>query len=108
MSQSISKLRYSAFVAQAGLCYYCGRPMWADEPEQFARMYGLTPAQAAQRRCTAEHLQAQCDGGLNCHSNIAAACHYCNQRRHRRLHPLEPAKYQLHVLRRCAAGRWSS
>jgi hypothetical protein len=74
MSSSLVKLRRSAFRAQNGCCFYCGLPMWEDDPERFAQTLGLTAGQAQKLRSTAEHLQARCDGGGDHPSNIVAAC----------------------------------
>lgn len=106
MSKTIVKRRYAAFVAQSNLCYYCRKPMWVEAPEVFARAHSLTEAQAEQRRCTAEHLRAQCDGGSHSRKNIAAACLYCNQQRHRLATPLGPKAYKQYVRQKQLAGRW--
>jgi len=59
-------------------------------------------------RSTAEHLVVRCDGGRDERSNIVAACHWCNDRRHRgRPHTAPSAETYLHrVACRVAAGRW--
>ncbi|WP_398496086.1 HNH endonuclease [Variovorax sp.] len=53
--------RHPAF--RAGRCsFYCHRPIC--------------------REVTAEHLNAQMDGGADSHENIVTACRRCNYRRH--------------------------
>jgi hypothetical protein len=56
--------------------------------------------------CTAEHLIAKSEGGTDTASNIAAACMFCNQARHKAKHPLSPEDYRNHVQRRIRRGRW--
>ena len=56
--------------------------MWEHNKKDFARAYGLTFREAADRRCTAEHVIARCDGGTADPENIAAACKKCNPARH--------------------------
>ena len=50
---------------QGGKCCYCGRPFTKDGPT----------------RLTIEHKKARMDGGSDDLSNLAAACHHCNQHR---------------------------
>lgn len=106
MPRIIPKRRHSAFVAQSGLCCYCHRPMWLRRPARFARLHGLTASEAEQRRCTAEHLVAQCDGGRHGQKNIAAACLYCNARRHQLPDPPSAEDYRRYVQEELQAGRW--
>lgn len=105
-SKAIAKRRDVAFANQSGCCYYCRKPMWRRRSARFARVHRLTAAQLTQRRCTAEHLLAQCDGGLHGQENIAAACLFCNQKRHRLPIPPDPAAYMLYVRQEQLAGRW--
>lgn len=105
-SKTIAKRRSVAFANQSGNCFYCGQLMWLDKPEQFAQTHGISRKKAAMRQCTAEHLHARRDGGLNDQPNIAAACRYCNQQRHRSAKPMAASAYRQHVERRCAKGRW--
>lgn len=60
----LAYLRRQACRAQAGLCFYCCRPMGKD--------------------VTAEHLVARCDGGKDQRGNIVAAHRSCNHDRHAR------------------------
>jgi hypothetical protein len=106
MCSCVSKHRTLAFEAQAGRCYYCHLPMWKENARRFARTYGITRAQAKAFRCTAEHLQAKQDGGGDEQENIAAACHYCNERRHTMEIVLSPADYREFVQKELRAGRW--
>ena len=98
--------RKEAFAAQRGKCFYCFRPMWLDDKDEFASTYQISRRMAGLFQCTAEHLKAKCDGGKDRPENIVAACKYCNGHRHRRKRPMVPEAYQLHVRRRIAAGRW--
>lgn len=99
-------LRKSAFVAQHGLCCYCGKPMWLSGLAEFATQNGYSLAQARLLQCTAEHLQARRDGGHDSPSNIAAACRYCNNKRHMRKRDLSPEQYREFVLGRLRKGGW--
>lgn len=103
---ALSKLRLSAFRRQNGLCFYCHLPMWTADPLAFAAQYGLSAAQARWFQCTAEHLIARQDGGKDQEGNIAAACLFCNQTRHKRKNPPDPDRYCALVAKRITAGRW--
>jgi len=106
ISRTPSKARLKAFNRQSRRCYYCGFEMWLNKPDEFALRYGITLAQAARFKCTAEHLVARCDGGRNEPNNIAAACAYCNSQRHRPRVARSPEQHRAHVQRRIDAGRW--
>jgi hypothetical protein len=80
--------------------------MWQTHLKVFARNYGLTVAAAKKLRCTAEHLVARRDGGLDAPQNVVAACLFCNQQRHYQKQPLEPNEYAAYVRREHVAGRW--
>lgn len=98
----LSTLRFQAFQAQNGNCYYCGQRMWihsANEPR---------PSPDARFQCTAEHLIARQDGGRDVTSNIVAACWFCNSRRHRSKKPLPPRAYLAHVHRRMSKRKWNA
>ena len=95
MSNKLQHLRTSAFHHQDGHCYYCGLRMW----------HGGTAGPAA-LRCTAEHLQARCDGGADSAANVVAACMFCNQKRHQRKNPLAPERYKSYVRNRVGRGAW--
>jgi len=45
-------------------------------------------------------------GGANSKDNIAAACRFCNEQRHRAKVALEPKAYLARVMKRMAAGKW--
>lgn len=98
--------RAHAFELQHGRCYYCQQPMWLSDLAAFAKQQGFTAKQSRRFQCTAEHLQARCDGGKDRAANIAAACLTCNTRRHRRKQPPQPVAYRALVQRRMKAGRW--
>lgn len=100
------RLRKSAYNAQHGHCFYCRRPMWLDDVETFAKAHHYSLAQAKWLKCTAEHLRARAEGGDDSPENVAAACWYCNLKRHQRKQPLSPAQYSQHVAKRVAARRW--
>ena len=106
MASSIRNQRLRAAVHQGFRCYYCGLPVWIEDPGGFAARYRLTTRQAGHLRCTAEHLQARADGGSNRRDNVVAACFHCNSRRHRRRTPLSPPEYQAHVRQLMQQGRW--
>ena len=91
---------------QHHLCYYCLFPMWTTEAKVFADAHHITIAEAARFRCTAEHLQALCEGGTSRLGNIVAACRFCNERRHRRNKRLSPDVYMVRVRRHVAKLRW--
>ena len=106
MPASRTRSRSAAFSRQSGRCFYCDLPMWLDHPDGFRSRYPLTLAQARLLRCTAEHLRARQDGGGNATDNIAAACWYCNTRRHRSKKALDPDRHQQRVRARVKQGRW--
>ncbi|MFK0334901.1 HNH endonuclease [Rhizobium sp. NPDC090275] len=93
MSKKIQKLRNRAFVAQGGLCWYCGCTMRND---------GLH----SPLMCTAEHLIARSDGGRTTAVNIVAACRYCNAGRHRQETVLAPEHFKQFVMGRLRKGKW--
>jgi hypothetical protein len=97
--------RNRAFRAQQHRCCYCGVLMWTRSPEDLGLPQDLHEA-ARPLQCTAEHLKARCDGGLNYSSNIAAACHHCNCSRHRLAPAPSPQDYQSLVQREVAQGGW--
>ena len=89
-----------------GCRFYREPTMWLDHPGGFRSRYPLSQAQARLLRCTAEHLRARQDGGGNATDNIAAACWYCNTRRHRSKKALDPDRHQQRVRARLEQGRW--
>ena len=99
-------LRKSAYITQHGLCCYCGKQMWLKDVEAFAKAHNYSLPQARLLQCTAEHLHALTDGGDNSPGNVAAACHYCNLKRHQRKRPLPPEQYRKHVLKRVKRRGW--
>lgn len=100
------RFRTRAFRAQNGRCYYCGAPMWLDDPLAFAKAYRCTPGQLPALQATAEHLVAVCDGGKTTAANIVAAHRLCNRRRHMAKVPLAPDRYRERVTGRVARGKW--
>ncbi|CAD1790680.1 MULTISPECIES: HNH endonuclease [Xanthomonas] len=104
-NKRLKSLRTNAFNAQSGRCYYCDWPMWLSSPSEL----GLRPRSARSYQCTAEHLVAQQDGGLDIPENVVAACCFCNLRRHQRPTPApSPEVYRVQVQRRVAKGKWHS
>lgn len=108
MPKSLKKKRTRAFEAQNGRCYYCGVRMWLESPRNLCKEYELSERAALLVSCTAEHLQARCEGGTDRQKNIAAACRFCNQTRHRRKQVLDPMQFRAHVKKRLGAKRWHS
>jgi hypothetical protein len=106
MTAAISRNRRRAATEQRFRCYYCGLPVWEQDPERFAARYRLTERQLPLLRCTAEHLHALQDGGGSGSSNIVAACWYCNSHRHRSRVPMPPRQYRAWVRKRMRQGRW--
>lgn len=106
MPTTLIKSRQKAYQQQSGCCIYCYKPMWVEKLEDFAKKFKITKRQAKLYQCTAEHLLPRQDGGKDSLNNIAAACKYCNQQRHRSKLPLHPEKYQRHVQKKVAQNRW--
>lgn len=103
---SLSALRKLSFTYQNGHCYYCNQPMWNSNPKEFSIKHNITIKQAKQLKCTGEHLLPHSLEGPATKKNIVAACHYCNQKRHRRENELSPTTYKSLVSRRLAKKRW--
>ena len=93
MTSKIARLRDAAARRQGGRCCYCGQPM-------------LPASAPGPLRCTAEHLVARSAGGGDTAENIAAACWYCNTRRHSRRTPPAPGLFREQVRRRLGEQRW--
>lgn len=108
MTKHLKTLRHKAARCQDWRCYYCGMPMWDDDPNPFVIRHRLTERSAQTLKCTAEHLTAQCEGGKDRAGNIVAACLTCNQRRHRTSKPKTPNDYRQYIQRRIRKGKWHS
>lgn len=107
MGKSVSKLRSRAHQSQGGRCFYCSVMMWTDDCIDFANRHGLTPSLARWLQCTAEHLHPRQEGGRDSAENIAAACRYCNLRRHaRRRKTPTPEEYRSFVRNRVSRKAW--
>lgn len=91
---------------QGWTCTYCEQPMWRRDPTTFAARHGLTMRQAMLLQVTAEHLLPRSDGGKDSYANIAAACHFCNLKRHKARTILSPPDYAQKVRRQLRRGRW--
>jgi hypothetical protein len=102
----LKKLRARALRNQGGLCVYCEAALWDGDPTDFIDTHGVTPAQAAVLRCTAEHLQALSDGGTTTEENIAAACFVCNRGRHKPKRALASADFRRRVRAQVAKRKW--
>jgi hypothetical protein len=106
---SLVNKRNRAYESQGGICYYCRLPMWLeDEAELLVNYLGLKVRHVQWLRCTAEHLTARADGGTDAAENIAAACHFCNSRRHlwRHDHAPSPERYRARVSACMGEGHW--
>ena len=105
----LTKLRTRAFFAQQCRCIYCNLPIW-EEPykERFAAALGVPPARLHFLRSSAEHLVARQDGGPDAAANVAAACWWCNWKRHahRSASAPGPMQFRAEVQRLMAARLW--
>jgi len=106
MGKPLVSLRRRAARKQGHRCYYCGSPMWEEDPGPLIAGHRISPAQATLLRCTAEHLVPKSEGGANSAANIVAACFFCNQTRHRAQTPLPSSQYKRYVANRMKHGRW--
>lgn len=102
----LKNLRKQATQRQGGLCFYCERPMWDTNPQEFIVRYGIPLGLAKRFQCTAEHVEARRDGGKDVAANIVAACRFCNATRHKAKRPLDADAYAQQVCRRLEKGRW--
>ncbi|HRI90359.1 MAG TPA: HNH endonuclease [Accumulibacter sp.] len=80
--------------------------MWQDDLDSFSRAHNITPSQAKWLKCTAEHLEARQDGGLDTAANIVAACLRCNRMRHLGKRNPSPSVYAQQVRKEIRKGRW--
>jgi hypothetical protein len=99
----IRRSRLLAFNAQLGKCFYCDLPMWMQSPSEVPH---IPKKHAASLQCTAEHLTPRSEKGRDTPDNIAAACLFCNQHRHRLQPPPSPEKYRALVGKQLANGGW--
>lgn len=81
--------------------------MWLGNSEAFAQKYKITIKALPYFKGTAEHLLAKKEAGKDGESNIAAACHYCNQKRHKCKSPKDPLAYKHYVTKRLNKGKWN-
>ncbi|WP_417408962.1 HNH endonuclease, partial [Hoeflea sp.] len=102
----LKKLRKQAAQRQGGYCFYCRYPMWDSRPEEFIGRYGISSGLAQRFQCTAEHVEARCDGGKDVAPNIVAACRFCNTTRHKAKHAANAQTYMSFVRSRLAKGKW--
>lgn len=107
VSKVIQKNRLRSATKQNNRCFYCGLPMWhSANQSKFSQIYNLSDMHTWWLQCTAEHLIAKSDGGGNERSNIAAACRYCNEKRHQYRNPPTSKEYKKLVTGRIAKGKW--
>jgi len=107
MPSRLVQYRQQALTRQNGRCCYCGLPAIPQAKLiTFASTHGLSEVHAKALQCTAEHLQARCDGGRDEVENIAAACITCNARRHHMKPAPQPDRYRNIVQKQMAAGCW--
>ena len=105
-SNKLKNLKIQAARQQGWRCFYCRLPMWNGGPERYIAHYGISPGLAKRFQCTAEHVQARCDGGKDVASNIVAACRFCNAARHKAKRPADAVTHASMVRSRLAKGRW--
>lgn len=106
MPSSLALLRTAAFHQQAGRCFYCRCQMWLGDKTAFVQRFNISIDQAACLQCTAEHLVARQDGGLDSEGNIVAACLWCNRKRHQRKKAKPSLCYRSEVQRRMCRRKW--
>ncbi len=99
--------RSKAFIKQNGLCYYCQFPMWNKEPSEILSKYNVSIKNLVHFKCTGEHLIAHCEGGSAKHSNIVAACWFCNSKRHQRKKTPNDTQFLKYVRYRIKSGKWN-
>ena len=104
----LQTLRLQAAFRQKWCCFYCGLPTWENDVVGYARFHGLSLRAARKLKCTAEHLIARQDGGLDTEDNIVAACWFCNNGRHRSKKPKSAAAFGTYVRSRILRFRWHS
>lgn len=106
MKSKIIRHRHSSYIAQSGICYYCGFPLWENDLNSFAKSHKISVTKAVYLQCTAEHLHARQDGGDNSKQNIVAACLRCNLTRHKLKPAPSPDSYRIFVQKRVRKGMW--
>ena len=105
----LAKLRSRAFFAQQCRCIYCHLPIWEGPyKDRLVSALGIPESLVPYLQSTAEHLVAQQEGGPDVPVNIAAACWWCNWKRHAHRHNCapDPVTFQAEVQRLMAAKRW--
>lgn len=110
MTNDARKFRIRAYSAQKGRCIWCGCLMWEPALEAlpaYEARTGWAIAHPGFVKCTAEHLTPRSDGGRTAAVNIAAACSWCNQVRHRRMKDLTVEAYRALALLRVKQRRWN-
>jgi hypothetical protein len=107
MKKRLVRLRAISNETQDSRCYYCGVVMWLGDPSTFRARFDLKRKRVEAFQCTAEHLKARCEGGLDKAGNVVAACSLCIRRRHQghRTAP-PPAEYRRQVRTQLGRGKW--
>jgi 5-methylcytosine-specific restriction endonuclease McrA len=106
MSKNLSKVRAAAFKNQAGRCCYCDFPLLTHVDRDSVAPFGIAEAVAKRLLCTAEHLVPKSCKGPSSRANIAAACLFCNQTRHKAKRVKSPENFKAYVQGRISSGRW--
>lgn len=106
MSRSYLKYRARAYHRQSGRCYYCSAKMWLGQPGNFTSQFNISRRDLTRFQCTAEHLTARQDGGIDEQENIVAACRFCNSNRHKMRRPLSAGAYRRRVFDRLKKSKW--
>jgi 5-methylcytosine-specific restriction endonuclease McrA len=104
-NHKLRRFRKVAARRQQHRCHYCDAPMWTKIAWAFAERHGLRLEDCVHFQCTAEHVIARRDGGVEVR-NIVAACRHCNLTRHETAHPLPAEVYREHVRSNVAESRW--
>ena len=87
MPTKIQNPRLRAFQQQQGRCRYCGVQMWHRDPVELP---GIPAKRSSRLRCTAEHLQARCDGGRKKPATWSPPAHIAITPDTRSIHHLRP------------------
>lgn len=81
---NLTERKLQLYIAQAGVCCYCEKPMLVPGDmtfKKFGQLYGLSVRSVKHRVATLEHLVRRADGGTRHRFNIALACQFCNSKR---------------------------
>ena len=87
-NHKLRRFRKVAARKQRHRCHYCDAPMWTKNAWAYAEQHGLRLEDCVHFQCTAAHVIARRDGGVEVR-NIVAACRHCNLTRHETENPLK-------------------